>query len=90
MSDDHFLLDALTLEQGIEETRRTLRDEHFPYESGRSVYSALHEILNLMDHQAEAFVAHGRYFPGQAPEPAHLDRFRLMQQMLKTIKETLG
>jgi signal transduction histidine kinase len=81
---------ARTLHEGIEEVRQTLRDEHFPYEAGLSVYQALHQALHVMDIQAETFLKWSTQFPNDALDAAQMNHLGMLELTLKTIKEALG
>lgn len=81
---------ARTLAEGIEETRQTLRDEHFPHDEGLRIYEALHETLRQMGVQAESFLKWAGMFPNQELSDAHQTHLRMLEITLKSIKEALG
>jgi hypothetical protein len=81
---------ARKLSEDIETVRRTLRDEHFPYDSGLRVYEALHEGLRVMDVQADTFLKWAVQFPNDPLNESQMVHLRMLELTVKTIKETLG
>lgn len=84
---------AQELLQGIRETAQTLRDEHFPYESGLRIYETLHRVLSLLDDEAGAFVKWAEFFPDRNQADLGLDsleRLHMVGHIHHTIKEALG
>lgn len=78
------------LVEDIETVRKTLRDEHFPYEEGLRVYEALHEGLRVMGDQAESFFKWSVQFPNDALSTDQKHHLHMLELTVKRIKETLG
>lgn len=81
---------AQALITGIQETAQLLRDEHFPYEEGVSVYEALHEVLRAMQRQGETILYFAEKFPDEVIGSGQAHHLTMLELTLKTIKEKLG